>query len=422
MDDYSVESLSESKNEWCARLINILTPAITNEFNLIFKDALKVCIDNDEEDKYLMTFQVYLSGIPKWNKSMIDTSAKRAVDFTRCSYLEDLITCIHVIQLKALSCVRVCQKQKKVDINIPSIDVFLHRVYLNVARKIYMNIYLYEKDISPLQIQKNNREIEVIIKECILNTIRETMPIETILRSYMDENEEQTVVVKEEVVIQAPPTTTTSAVKIGQIEEKKLLPEEKPMITKKEDDIKIEPALSTGGGSGLNTVKTSNTSQLSSQQIDKVMKLNETITSPQTDIIKNIADIAKNISTGIANNTATATIQMNDNNISQNVNSQPKTNNKNVMFSDTDYTMDVNGKESIHDAPKTIERLEKISLEKKVKDSDYDDNNDDYDDDEYESNKLKIGSDVNIDFDIVDEMNKPIKKDNLLEGIEILEL
>ena len=28
MDDYSIASLSESKNEWCARLVNTLTPAI----------------------------------------------------------------------------------------------------------------------------------------------------------------------------------------------------------------------------------------------------------------------------------------------------------------------------------------------------------------------------------------------------------
>mgnify|MGYP003335006711 CR=1 FL=1 len=47
-----------------------------------------------------------------------------------------------------------------------------------------------------------------------------------------------------------------------------------------------------------------------------------------------------------------------------------------------------------------------------------------FDDDEDGNiyNKIKIGNDVNIDFDIVDELNKPIRKDNLLEGIEILEL
>jgi hypothetical protein len=386
MDDYSVESLSESKNEWCARLINILTPAVTNEFNLIFKDALKVCVDNEEDDKYLMTFQVYLSGIPKWNKTMIDTSAKRAVEFTRCTYLEDLITCIHVIQLKALSCVRVCQKQKKVDINIPSIDVFLHRVYSNVARKIYMNIYLYEKDISPLQIQKNNRELEHIIKECILNTIRETMPIESILRSYMDETEEQTVIVREEVVISAPPPPIKSG---GTAEEKKLATDEKTPISKNEP----VNADVVSRGSEVNAegaVKSSDDSQHLSSQI---VKLNSDTVPVKKDATTN--DITTSLS--------------------------PKTiNNKNVVgFSDTDYTRDIDGNESTLIAPKTIERLEKLSIEKKIKEDKYDD----YDDEDGGS-KLKIGNDIKIDFDIINELGEPIRKvnDNLLDGIEILEL
>ena len=388
MDDYSVESLSESKNEWCARLINILTPAVTNEFNLIFKDALKVCVDNEEDDKYLMTFQVYLSGIPKWNKTMIDTSAKRAVEFTRCTYLEDLITCIHVIQLKALSCVRVCQKQKKVDINIPSIDVFLHRVYSNVARKIYMNIYLYEKDISPLQIQKNNRELEHIIKECILNTIRETMPIESILRSYMDETEEQTVIVREEVVISAPPPPIKSG---GTAEEKKLATDEKTPISKNEPvNADVVSRGSEVNAEGEGAVKSSDDSQHLSSQI---VKLNSDTVPVKKDATTN--DITTSLS--------------------------PKTiNNKNVVgFSDTDYTRDIDGNESTLIAPKTIERLEKLSIEKKIKEDKYDD----YDDEDGGS-KLKIGNDIKIDFDIINELGEPIRKvnDNLLDGIEILEL
>jgi hypothetical protein len=200
MDDYSMSSLNDSKNEWCARLLNILTPCIIVEINNIFKDAYRECQENDEEDKYLMTFQVCLSGIPKWSKATVEEARRKISE--KCKYLEELITCVHVIQLKSLTCVRVCQKQKKVDIDIPSVDDFIHKVFSNVARRLYTNIYLFEKSISPLQIQKHNRELELIIKECILNTVRETMPIEAILRAYMDETEDHTVDVKEEVVVE----------------------------------------------------------------------------------------------------------------------------------------------------------------------------------------------------------------------------
>lgn len=206
MDDYNISSLTESKNEWCARLVNILTPEVIHGLKSIFSEAWKLCQDNDETDKYLMTFQTFLSRVPKWNSEIIENERKRIVESSGCLYLEDLITAVHIIQLKALSCVRVGQKQKKIDINIPSVDNFIHKVYINVARKIYTNVYLFEKLNNPLQIQKHNRELEMIIRECILNSVRESVPVEHILRAYMDETSEQHVEVKEiEEQIPLPP-------------------------------------------------------------------------------------------------------------------------------------------------------------------------------------------------------------------------
>jgi len=109
-----------------------------------------------------------------------------------------LITCVHIIQLKVLTCIRVGNKQKKIDISIPKLDSFIHKVYINVARKVYSNVYLFDKNISPLQLQKNNRELESIVQECILISIRESIPTEAIIRAYMDESVEH----EEEVIIE----------------------------------------------------------------------------------------------------------------------------------------------------------------------------------------------------------------------------
>jgi len=191
MDDYSVASLAESKNEWCARLVNIMTPALVTGLKSIFEEATSLCRENNEEDKYLMTFQTFLTRIPKWNNTIIETERERICEASSCSYLEDLVTCVHIIHLKALTCIRVGQEQKKIDIDVPSIDKFVHRVYIAVARKVYINVYLFEKDIPPLDIQKHNRELECIIKECILNTVRDSMPVEDILKAYISVTEEE---------------------------------------------------------------------------------------------------------------------------------------------------------------------------------------------------------------------------------------
>lgn len=199
MDDFNVASLHESKNEWSARLLTILTPCIIEGFRSIFNESMKVCKETKEQNKYLMTFQNFIACIPKWNEETIIRECNRIIEKSNCNYLEDLVSCIHVIQVKILSAVRVGQKQKKIDINIPSINNFIHKVYINVARKIYTNVYLFELNVNPLDFQKNNREIEIIVQECILTTIRDSIPIESILNAYIFETEEDAVEIEKKV-------------------------------------------------------------------------------------------------------------------------------------------------------------------------------------------------------------------------------
>jgi hypothetical protein len=166
MDDFVPSTLNESRNEWAARLINILTPLIIEGIRSIFDESWKMCVENDEVNKYLMTFQNMLTRVSKWNSVIIEEEVKRIIERSGCGYLSDLITCVHIIQLKVLTSVRVGNKQKKIDINIPKLDHFIHKVYVHVARKVYKNVYLFEKNITPLQIQKNYRELELIVQEC----------------------------------------------------------------------------------------------------------------------------------------------------------------------------------------------------------------------------------------------------------------
>ena len=54
MDDYNVNVLSEAKNEYSSRLVTILTPLMLEGVKSIFDEAAKLCLDNDEEEKYLI--------------------------------------------------------------------------------------------------------------------------------------------------------------------------------------------------------------------------------------------------------------------------------------------------------------------------------------------------------------------------------
>ena len=322
MDDFVLENLEVSRNDFCSRLINLLTPHIHSGLKSIFDEAWKLCIENGETTKYLMTFQNFLLRVPKWNTSIIEKETQRISEQSGCSHIEELITCVHIIHLKTLTCVRAGSKQKKIDIAIPKLSEFIHKVYINVARKVYSNVYLFEKNKQHLQIQKNNYHLEGLIKECILNTIRESIPIEHLLKVYIEDQfiEEDTEVVDTEEIIAQDPV----------IEE-----EEQQQEQEQEKEHSNEEDVQNAGGSA---------------QDDGVKK--QTITFDDIDRVR--------------------------------------------VMNDAESTT-----EELVNAPKTLERLEEISMKNFAKRKEEQDQDGYDDDDEDENDALQIGEPVSLgDLDI----------------------
>ena len=330
MDDFVLENLQMSRNDFCSRLINILTPHIHSGLKSIFDEAWRLCIENGETTKYLMTFQNFLLRVPKWNASIIEKETQRISEQSGCSHIEELITCVHIIHLKTLTCVRAGSKQKKIDIAIPKLSEFIHKVYINVARKVYSNVYLFEKTKQHLQIQKNNYHLEMLIKECILNAIRESIPIEHLLKVYIEDQfiEEDTEVVDTEEIIAQDPV-------VEEDEE-----EQQADASERDKDMKEENQFVNGGGGGDDDGVKKQT--ITFDDIDRVRILNDAESISSTDELVN--------------------------------------------------------------APKTLERLEEISMKNFAKRKEEEDSYDDEDDD---NDALHIGEPVtlgDLDIDMFSEL------------------
>tara|TARA_B100001093_G_scaffold473451_1_gene497389 strand:- start:40 stop:1155 length:1116 start_codon:yes stop_codon:yes gene_type:complete len=370
MDDFNLGSLNESRNEWVSRLLNVMTPNIADGFKALFTDAYTLCLENEESEKYLMTFQNFLGRIPKWNDELISNEVERITNNSGCGYLEDLITCVHVVQLKALTCIRVGQKQKKVDIDIPKLSEFVHKCYINVARKLYSNIYLFEKDVTPLQQQKHSREFEIFVKEGVINAVRESIPVEQILRSYLDETTEEDVEVQEEIIEETKPVEDSNVVKSEVTE----------ILDKNQDVMKL--------------------------------KTNDNLIIKDEAAIKlDIVDTLSNNSSVDSGNSESVITKL------QNTPVTPSSPSKSISFNNTDRAVSPTGLEEKIDAPKTIERLERISHEQNEKRK-LEEMADDFDDED----KITIGA--TIGNDILGKVETISPKSStgppLLEGVEIL--
>ncbi len=365
MDDYDVNMLSEAKNEYCVRLVNILTPLIMQGVNSIFDEAVTLCESNDEDDKYLMTFQNFLTRVPKWNQSLMDEETSRIQKESGCSYLDDLITCVHISHLKLLTSIRVSQKQKKIDIDIPKIDQFIHKVYIGYARKIYQNVYLFEKDVMPLQKQKNMREAEVLCNQSILNVIRDSVPVETILRAYIDETVDEEVI--EEII-----EKNMEKKEAEKLEQEIAERQEKRDEENKEKYVSTEPEVESLPDEDNKETKDKKEEFDDSLKLltDKLDNINNKKEEPEPFTMKfNIPDKKESIS-----------------------------------FNDKDSVLDMGtNKESIIEAPKTIERLEEVSKINNEKRKAEDDDDDD-------DGPLKISSDsIKLDFSDVHDLEKEKK-------------
>ena len=100
---------------------------------------------------------------------------------------------------------------------------------------------------------------------------------------------------------------------------------------------------------------------------------------------------------------------------------KPKEQSGSLRFSDSDTVLDLNtNKKSIVDAPKTLERLEKISLERHAQRK----AEEEKEEEEEEDDKLVIHNNTALNLDKIDihDLDKKIntKPDPILDDIEVL--
>ena len=52
MDDFVISNLHESRNEWCSRLVSVLSPMVMEGIKSIYNEAWNMCVSSNEKSKY----------------------------------------------------------------------------------------------------------------------------------------------------------------------------------------------------------------------------------------------------------------------------------------------------------------------------------------------------------------------------------
>ena len=176
MDNLNI--LVEAKREYLGQMCLIMCPAMIDVFQEMYNESVNL----SKGRKVLIMFQKLLKEVPNWSNAMSKNHCDNITD--RCSWFGDLLAAVFVACTKILSAVRLKADNKKIALKLPTEEVFIQTCYNNVAKDLYKDPYIFHEEQSEYVRDEN---LTARISLCIENTVKELIPVQQILQTYMSQ-------------------------------------------------------------------------------------------------------------------------------------------------------------------------------------------------------------------------------------------
>ena len=183
MDDFNNPVFAQAKIEYTKQLTDVLVSPMYEGLKRVYEQS-KRDYANDTNRSFHNVFRSNIEVVPKWNTDMIETEVERIEKSSNCDWLDDLITAVFISHTKILA--SIGNKTKKINLTIPKTENFVHKCYINSAREIWKNPYLFDENKSSIEYQRNIKYTEDLIRESVEQTIRKLLPVKNILREHLE--------------------------------------------------------------------------------------------------------------------------------------------------------------------------------------------------------------------------------------------
>jgi len=171
--------LVEAKKEYLNQLCMLMCPFMIEAFADMYEEAEKL----SKGRRVLLQYQQLLKDVPNWNDSIIKKHTDNHIN--SCSWFSDLLAAVFVSFVKILSSVRLKTENKKISIKLPTNEIFVHACYVNVAKDLYKDPYVYHDEMSTYE--RDDKLTHRIIS-AVEATIKELIPVQQILKTYMSQD------------------------------------------------------------------------------------------------------------------------------------------------------------------------------------------------------------------------------------------
>ena len=184
MDDINVPIFSQAKLEYTKQLVDILYMNMYDGVRSIYDDAKLVYIK--KRAPIVTIFRSLLEQVPKWNSEIIQNETDRIEKTSKCDWLDELLTAVFISHTRILMSIGSNHNFNKINVTIPKTTTFIHKSYINIAREVWKNPYLFDEQVPGHEYQRNMKQLEDMIKLTIEDTIRRQLPIKEILREHLE--------------------------------------------------------------------------------------------------------------------------------------------------------------------------------------------------------------------------------------------
>jgi hypothetical protein len=186
--DPTLSIFSEARQEYTKQLSQYLK----QPYLRFFLDLLEVSKQEtkDQPRRFLWQFQTHLKEIRDWNADKADREINKIQVASGCDFLEELLTAIFIAHTKVLTSIRLSVKKKKINIVVPKLVHFLFRAMTECADLLWSSAFLFRDDVSPIEKQQNMRQVEGLMLEGFQQGIRSLLPVKSILRDLVPDEDE----------------------------------------------------------------------------------------------------------------------------------------------------------------------------------------------------------------------------------------
>ena len=179
MDNLNI--LVEAKREYLGQLCLLMCPVMIETFEEMYEEAYKL----SKGRKVLIMYQKLLKEVPNWSESMSKQHTDNIAN--RCAWFNDLLAAVFVSCVKILSAVRLSKDNKKISLKLPTNEVFIQMCYNKAAESLYNDPYIYHESQNE---HTRNDKLYERFSVCIENAVKELIPVQQILQTYMSQQQE----------------------------------------------------------------------------------------------------------------------------------------------------------------------------------------------------------------------------------------